>query len=504
MGFFDRSIGQGRTRQKQAVIDEARHAGATVLEVVELSDEVDAANAALGSSLKALFGGRAQFDHVQVFRLHTQGWIHTYAQPYSGLVPLPGEHHGVLHGSLAAPAILRPGGLFGGAKWDPSAWPDVARYLDSAAHLASVVRATEWEWGTGLSVVRLEWGVQLRSLGNGATHVVMQAGRYGGLTTYEVGFSQWLRLCQILPSFLQQAAHPAQAFIEAPRWDAPAMAVMQGQEIVPASPPVQPAPSPAGTDVRIDYAGTIGVALTPHVGRKVWVGTIPAKQLGNLRAHVIPPQLCDSPVIAAIDLTMFGSAKDAIVVTPTHFVVKEFEQATVLDLPAIRAVNGPRGLTSGTIEIVVDRLGALAIPVGTSLEPVMALLHAIADANAGAGKMQVSAFVGEAPQQVSMEQAQAMAQRAQAAMRTDDVDAKINAAAQLLLTGQYQAAIDAYQAIAREHPETTGTCYGQVGAALFFLQQYPQAIAWYEAAKQYGADVTAMNENIAEAQAYLR
>ena len=81
-------------------------------------------------------------------------------------------------------------------------------------------------------------------------------------------------------------------------------------------------------------------------------------------------------------------------------------------------------------------------------------------------------------------------------MTTGSVDDKINAAANLLLGGQYQASIDAYLQIAHQHPE-------QIGAGLFFIQQYARAIEYYEAAKQYGADPRMMDENIAEARGFL-
>ena len=289
--------------------------------------------------------------------------------------------------------------------------------------------------------------------------------------------------------------------MDPPRWGEVIDAALSGPPPEPAAPPVQ---SAGNVDVRIDYAGSIRAALQPHLGKKVWVGTIPPKQLGNIQKHVVPPALQGSHLVAGIDLTTFGSAKDAIIVTPTHLVAKEFDDVLTIELAAIRSVIGPKGLTSSSVQIEVDRLGTMSIPVGVDVEPVMALLTAIAQANAGSGHVEVSAFVGEAPQEVSMEQAQAFMAQAQAAMGTDAVSDKINAAARLLMAGQYQGAIDAYNTIAQQHPETTGTCYGQIGAALFFLQQYPQAIQYYQAAKQYGEDPAMMDENIAEAQGYLR
>lgn len=498
MGFFDQGITKARDRQKQAIIAEAGQAGMHVLDVVELADGVDATRAAVGSSLKALFGGSMQVDCVQVFSLQTHGWPHTYAQPYAGVAALPGEHHGMLHGALPCPAMLTPA-VFRGASWE-AVIPEVAKALNDNPYVKAAAQTTKFEWATGMSKVDLPWAVQVRSLGNGTTHVVMQTGRYGGVTTYGIGMAQWLKLCQALPACLQQYAHPPQAFMDPARWGEVIDAALSGP---PPEPAAQPVEHHGNVDVRIDYAGSIRNALQPHLGKKVWVGTIPPKQLGNIHKHVIPPALQGSHLVAGIDLTTFGSAKDAIVVTPTHLVAKEFDDVLTIELATIRNVIGPKGLTSSSVQIEVDRLGTMSIPVGVDVEPVMALLTAIAQANAGSGHVEVSAFVGDAPQEVSMEQAQAFMAQAQAALGTDAVSDKINAAARLLMAGQYQAAIDAYATIAQQHPETTGSCYGQIGAALFFLKQYPQAIQYYQAAKQYGEDPTMMDQNIAEAQGYL-
>src|SRR5690606_39234637 len=89
----------------------------------------------------------------------------------------------------------------------------------------------------------------------------------------------------------------------------------------------------------VDYVATIRQALAPHAGKKVWVGaeTIPAKKLAHVQA-ALPPQLAGSPILAAIDLTVFGSAKDAIVVTPSHVVAKEYDDRVAYELTTIRSV----------------------------------------------------------------------------------------------------------------------------------------------------------------------
>ncbi|PRQ02009.1 tetratricopeptide repeat protein [Enhygromyxa salina] len=503
MAFLNNKVRGAHDRQKQALITEATGVGAQVTNIIEIGDDAQAAGAAVGSSVKALFGGRMRVDFVQVFQLQTNGWSHAFVQPFSGLAPLPGEHHGILNGGIASPAILRHDLRSSDFPWDPAAGPQVAQYLAGSPLLRQAIKSLEWEWAMGMGKITIDWAVQVRNVGNLTAHVVMQTGRYGGLTTYAVGFAQWLKLCHALGTCLGQVHAPPQAFVVPASYGE----MLHGAARV-ASP--QPDPQPhaqpqaGAVDVRVDMVSTVQDALRPHVGKKVWVGAIPNKQLGNIQKHVLPSHLAHGPIIAAIDLTTFGSAKDAIVVTPTQLVTKEFDDRQIVDLAAIRAVRESDKLVATYVDIEVDRLGAMRIPVGIDLDPVLALMRGVANANARVGPVaaQVSAFVGAGADQLSMQDAQALAQRAQAAMSGGGVHDKINAAAQLLLGGQYQAAIDSYLQIAQAHPEHTGTCYGQIGAGLFFLQQYGRAIEYYQAAKQHGADSAMMDENIAEAQGF--
>lgn len=81
---------------------------------------------------------------------------------------------------------------------------------------------------------------------------------------------------------------------------------------------------------------------------------------------------------------------------------------------------------------------------------------------------------------------------------------KINAAADLLLAKKFTEAIAAYEAIAREHPGSAADCESQIGAAWFFLGDYPRAIEFYRSALAKGADRGMMADNIQEAEQALR
>lgn len=112
-----------------------------------------------------------------------------------------------------------------------------------------------------------------------------------------------------------------------------------------------------------------------------------------------------------------------------------------------------------------------------------------------------STFIG--PDGLSLEEARALQDKLLAGLSTSPIDDKINAAARLMLEGRHQDCMQAYAAIAAEHPEKRGTAEGQIGACQFFLGNFEQAIAHYEKAKELGEDAEMMNDNIQEAQEEL-
>ena len=86
---------------------------------------------------------------------------------------------------------------------------------------------------------------------------------------------------------------------------------------------------------------------------------------------------------------------------------------------------------------------------------------------------------------------------------TDDVNNKINLAARLMTSQQYELCIQAYEKIAQDHPAKQGTCESQIGVAYFFLGDYEKAIQFYKQALEHGADPEMMADNIAEAEEAL-
>ena len=76
-------------------------------------------------------------------------------------------------------------------------------------------------------------------------------------------------------------------------------------------------------------------------------------------------------------------------------------------------------------------------------------------------------------------------------------------AANLMGAQQYLKAAQAYRHICETQPEHAAIAASQVGAALFFLRNFTEAIQWYEHAGRLGFDAAATQANIEEARAAM-
>ncbi|MEM9070683.1 MAG: hypothetical protein AAGE52_19405 [Myxococcota bacterium] len=73
-------------------------------------------------------------------------------------------------------------------------------------------------------------------------------------------------------------------------------------------------------------------------------------------------------------------------------------------------------------------------------------------------------------------------------------------AASMMSAGQYFEAASAFRAIYQSQPDHAAMAASQVGAALFFLRDFKDAIAWYQEAGRLGFDARMIQDNIQEAQ----
>ena len=210
MGFFDSGTTKSRARQRTSLIEEATAAGGQVLEVIDSADAATATSVVAGT-LKVLLGGRVTSDFHQVVVLRTGPLTHAYVQPYQGIQPQPGEHHAIVGGTLPVPAVLRRR-LLGPPQWEGGHGEHA---FNRNPAIAAASQALVWTWKAGLTEINLPWGAQVRPAGGATAHLTMLAGRYGGFTSYQVGFAAFVRLAIAIKAALVQGAHVAgQEFVE--------------------------------------------------------------------------------------------------------------------------------------------------------------------------------------------------------------------------------------------------------------------------------------------------
>ncbi|MBX7190936.1 MAG: suppressor of fused domain protein [Sandaracinaceae bacterium] len=162
---------------------------------------------------------------------------------------------------------------------------------------------------------------------------------------------------------------------------------------------------------------------------------------------------------------------------------------------ALARASGLDALTSRLVALGID--GVLRVDRPNAAAPSLAVSRQ-------GGQVSTSAFVSAAPSGIGMTEAAQLQSMAQGALGPNDRASAVNAAARLLVGGQYEAAIAAYKAIGEADPSRRGLAAGQIGAACFFLGRYEEAITWYRTSAEWGEEAAMVRDNIEEAEAELR
>lgn len=368
MGFFDSGARKARERQLESLRKEAAAAGSTITNVTEEVTEKSGVRGALVS----MFGGTHDIDAIQLIELATHGISHAYVQPYDGTSALPGEHHATLPGSIPAPAILHAKKLFRGSRWE-SIDEGFAAQLTRAFGGFDIA----WEWKSGFTVIELPWAFQLRASSPTTTELVLRAGRYGGLTTYEVGFKTFARALSVASQLTSPAPVAEQAFLVPVGWatgDHHVDELHDDAANEPHDDVIAPSASVSQTEV-------IREIIAKRASKRIHLAPFASKVDSNVREHVLPAAKRTEPIVAIVDLTVFGSAKDAVVVTPTHLYAKELDDRAEVELASVRRIVAKAGVFGGQMRIEVAGIGEVKLPVGGEGEVVQEILEAIIATN---------------------------------------------------------------------------------------------------------------------------
>lgn len=100
---------------------------------------------------------------------------------------------------------------------------------------------------------------------------------------------------------------------------------------------------------------------------------------------------------------------------------------------------------------------------------------------------------------ISPQEAQAIQAEIMDLLSTEDKNSAINYACKLLAKGHYVTCITAFENIMIKEPAEKGTCENQIGAAYFFLGNYPEAITHYLLSLEHGFDLEMLDYNVWEA-----
>ena len=85
----------------------------------------------------------------------------------------------------------------------------------------------------------------------------------------------------------------------------------------------------------------------------------------------------------------------------------------------------------------------------------------------------------------------------------DEAERRFREANHLMAEGAFSEAISALQALAQEAPTRRGDCENNIGACLFFMGRYAEAIKHYRLAGKHGFDPAMVEDNIKEAEEAL-
>jgi hypothetical protein len=358
---------RGRTLQKLSILREVASARSDLLGVFD-QVRTPTRGSALHATLSAAFTGSMEQDAVQLYLVRSGELLHMYAQPFDGKFALPGEHHALVEGTLGQSALLRE--TFSGPAWECGGDGEAAKVLNRSTALADLIEDIRWDWRVGVGRFDFPWLAQTRPYGGASTHVCMQATGEMRSTAHEVGVVQFCSLVEALMRSLWPLEQPSeQPFLQPSAFGSRFETVLRGAVVRPCDPP-QTAPC--------DLSAPILAALAPHAGGKLLVGKLSPQKEARARASVLPSSLRHLPILAIVDLTLLGSARDAVVFTPTHGVMREGDESLVFAWPEVRAVFPPAHPDDSEVVILLSSVGEIALPCAGRAGAMAALFETFA------------------------------------------------------------------------------------------------------------------------------
>ncbi len=367
MGLVGSGFEKMYAKRRQLIADEAAGAGSKFFAFEQSGS--GSAGGLVAHAIRAKIPLVDQkVDGVQVFGFETQGVRHMYVQPWSGVHPLPGEHHAWLHGSFRSPiAFVRS---IVGFRWDAGGDEELKLWLGGQPELTAAINACSGKWKANGGGMSLDCKAQLTSLGDGRAHLVQHAGHHGGLLGTQIGVREFLGLGATLAGLLPRERQPAQSPLRGVAYTEVFQRCLLSLDGQP----------PATTQAR-SYLDVVRAAGHAHESETFFVHDWPPEIDGNVRSLVLPGHERGAPIAAVLDLTALGSGKDAVVLTATSLYMRSVGDTLGFALEELHAVEPPKGLLIKTVKVTLKSGRSMKVQAGSDASALYAVLGAVSAQN---------------------------------------------------------------------------------------------------------------------------
>ncbi|MFN0252547.1 MAG: hypothetical protein ACKV2T_37065 [Kofleriaceae bacterium] len=172
-------------RDRDSLYGEARDAGVEILASTAHQVGTHGAREQAKQVLSLVVKGEAtsRITHVEVVELDAPIGPFLYVVPFENASALAGVYHFRLAGGFAEPAVYVR--RFFGARWHANDNKAASARIDAAPGMKAAVKELPFRKGTSLGDIVLDYTAQFTSLGDGTTHLAIQAGSRNLDTSYQ-------------------------------------------------------------------------------------------------------------------------------------------------------------------------------------------------------------------------------------------------------------------------------------------------------------------------------
>lgn len=302
-------------------------------------------------------------NYWQVYQIENNyGYSQLYIQPFSDGTALPGEHHMILTKSVDGCTFLNNEHIWVSSNSQNQDIYNKSNFLPSAKNLSPT-------WKMKQGYVEFEWLIQIQSLGENKSKIVVNAGKLGSSTNYTVGFSTMKDIIEELHNDLSTKLYEYHIPLNTSEYDSIANTLLEFKQNNDQN-------KTDHTKLNSQsYSQVLREALAPYKSKRVLVDDIPQKKMKNIVNLVLPSKHKNDQIIASIDLTMFGSSKYALVFTETDCFYRYINEISSFKLKNIRSIN--KELSQKEVVVLNTSKGKITISSYTHVDAVTAVFEAI-------------------------------------------------------------------------------------------------------------------------------